>query len=135
MATTRSKGVSLEISSLRSLHWVGVVAAVVTAVVHLALGVTMVPSTLGVSFVLAGLGYLGGVTLLLLNYRRRAVYAVGVPFTLVQILLWYYINFATTTRVFPTHISATGVVDKGAELVLVAVLVALLWNGDTAAAR
>ena len=126
MATAESRGLSLDVSSLTGLHWVGIVAAVVTAAVHLFLGVRLVPTPLGISFVLAGLGYLGGVVLLLLDYRRRTVYAVGIPFTVVQILLWYYINFATTPRVFPADVSATGIVDKGAELVLTAVLVALL---------
>jgi hypothetical protein len=125
---TESNAVSLELSSLRPLHWVGVVATVTTAVVHLTLGVNLVPSTLGISFVLAGLGYLGGVTLLLLNYRRRVVYAVGIPFTLIQVILWYYRNFALTTRSFPVHVSGTGVVDKGSELILLAVLVTLLRN-------
>lgn len=126
MGTAETQTLSLDVSSLTGLHWVGVIAAVVTAIVHLALGVRMVPSTLGISFVLAGLGYLGGVVLLLLNYRRRVVYAVGVPFTVVQILLWYYINFAITARAFPVDVSATGIVDKGAELILVGVLLTLL---------
>mgnify|MGYP006306359749 CR=1 FL=1 len=126
MATAEKQGPALDIESLSGLHWVGIVAAVVTAAVHLFLGVRMLPSGMGISFVLAGLGFLGAIALVLLNYRRRTVYAVGIPFTLVQILLWYYVNFVSLGKSFPADIGTLGAVDKVAQLVLLAVLVALL---------
>ena len=126
MATADSRGLALDVSSLTGLHWVGIVAAVVSAVVHLLLGVRMLPSGMGISFVLAGLGFLGAVGLVLVDYRRRAVYAVGIPFTLVQILLWYYVNFVSLGKSFPADIGTLGAVDKVAQVVLLAVLVALL---------
>lgn len=126
MATAESRGLSLDVSSLNGLHWVGIVAAVVSAAVHLFLGVRMLPSGMGISFVLAGLGFLGAVALVLLDYRRRAVYAVGIPFTLVQIVLWYYVNFVSLGKSFPADIGTLGAVDKVAQVVLLVVLVALL---------
>ncbi|WP_262175432.1 DUF7475 family protein [Haloarcula laminariae] len=126
MATADSRGLSVDVSSLTGLHWLGIVAAVVSAAVHLLLGVRMLPSAMGVSFVLAGLGFLGAVALVLLDYRRRAVYAVGIPFTLVQILLWYYVNFVSLGKSFPADVGTLGAVDKLAQVVLVGVLIALL---------
>ena len=126
MATADNTDRALDVSSLTGRHWLGIVAAVVTAAIHLLLGVRLLPSGLGVSFVLAGLGFLGAVVLVLVGYRRRAVYVVGIPFTLVQILAWYYLNFVTLGKSFPADIGALGAVDKLAQVVLLAVLVALL---------
>ena len=126
MATAESQGLSLDVSSLSGLHWVGIVAALVTAAVHLLLGVRLAPSGLGISFVLAGLGFLGAIVLVLLDYRRRAVYAVGIPFTLIQIVLWYYVNFISFGKPFPGGIGTLGGIDKVAQLVLLVVCVALL---------
>lgn len=126
MGTTETDGLSLDITTLNGLHWLGIVAALVSAAVHLLLGVRMLPSGMGISFILAGLGFLGAIVLVLLNYRRRAVYTVGIPFTLVQIALWYYINFVSFGKSFPADIGTLGAVDKVAQLVLLAVLVVLL---------
>lgn len=123
-ATERRTGLALD--SLTGLHWVGIVAALVSAGVHLLLGVRMVDSALGISFLLAGLGFLGAVALVLLDYRRRLVYAAGIPFVLVQIGLWYWINFATGTKSFPADVGTLGALDKAAQLALLAVLVVLL---------
>jgi succinate dehydrogenase/fumarate reductase cytochrome b subunit len=112
--------------SLGSLHGIGILAALTSATVHLFLGVRLVPSGMGISFVLAGLGFLGAVVLVLIDYRRRAVYAVGIPFTLVQVALWYLFNFANGPKSFPADVGALGAADKVAQLVLVVVLVALL---------
>ncbi len=117
---------SLRTDSLGGLHWIGVLAALVSAAIHLVLGIRLAPSGLGISFVLAGLGFLGGIALVVLDYRRRAVYALGIPFTAVQILLWYYLNFAAGPKSFPADVGTLGAVDKIAQVVLVAVLVALL---------
>jgi uncharacterized membrane protein YagU involved in acid resistance len=126
MSTNETHALSPDVASLGSLHWVGIVAALVSAAVHLLLGVRMLPSGMGISFVLAGLGFLGAIGLVVLDYRRRTVYAVGVPFTLVQIALWYYVNFVVLGKSFPADIGTLGAVDKLAQVVLLAVLVALL---------
>lgn len=126
MATTESRQSAIDVGSLTGLHWVGIVAALVTAAVHLRLGVGGLALPLRIGFLLAGLGFVGAVVLVLLDYRRRTVYAVGIPFTLVQIVLWYGINFAGGTKSFPADVGTLGAVDKVAQVVLIAVLVALL---------
>jgi hypothetical protein len=126
MATSETGGMTPRTESLHSLHWAGIAAALVTAAVHLLLGVRMAPSGLGISFVLSGFGFLGAVVLVVVDYRRRTVYAVGVPYTLVQILLWYYVNFADGSKSFPGDVGTLGAVDKVAQVVLIAVLVVLL---------
>ena len=126
MAATETQGRSLDVASLDSRHWLGIIAALVTAAIHLLLGVRLAPSGLGISFILAGLGFLGAIVLVALGIRRRLVYTVGIPFTLVQILLWYYVNFAAGSKSFPTDVGTLGAADKLAQLVLLVVLVALL---------
>lgn len=116
--------------SLTALHWVGILAALVSAGIHLLLGVRLVPSPLGVSFLLAAGGFVGGVGLVLAGRRRRTVYAVGVPFTAVQILLWYVFNFTDGSKSFPADIGALGAADKVTQAALIGVLLALLWRGD-----
>ncbi|MEF8851568.1 MAG: hypothetical protein V5A44_06450 [Haloarculaceae archaeon] len=115
--------------SLTAVHWVGVVAALVSAVAHLRLGVGMFPSGLGISFLLAGAGFLGGVALVVVGRYRRSVYAIGVPFTLVQVGAWYWVNFAAGPKSFPADVGTLGAVDKVAQFVLLGVL-ALLLGGD-----
>ena len=126
MATADGQTAALDAESLGVVHWVGILAAVVSGLIHLRLGVGQLPSGLGVSFVLAGLGFLGAVGLVFLNYRRRLVYAVGIPFTLVQVAAWSYLNFAAGSKAFPADIGTLGAVDKVAQVVLLAVLVVLL---------
>lgn len=126
MGTGHSEGVALRTESLGALHWVGILAALVTAGVHLRLGIGMFPSSLGISFVLAGLGFVGAVVLVLIDFRRRTVYRIGIPFTLLQIVLWYYINFTAGSKSFPGDVGTLGAVDKVAQVVLLMVLSALL---------
>lgn len=66
---------------------------------------------------LAGAGFLGGVVLYLRGLRRRLLTLLAVPFTAVQIPLWYVAKAGNFTLV--------GYVDKAAQVVLVAALVAL----------
>ena len=115
----------LETGSLTTLEWVGIVLAAITGIVHLVISTGFLPEPLGISFLLAGLGFLGAVALLLLDVRRRLLYAVGVPYVAVQVVLWYYLNFAAGSKAFPADVGTMGAVDKVAQVVLVAVLIAL----------
>lgn len=128
MATTEQRGRSLETSSLGAVHWIGILGVLVSAGVHLLLGIRMFPSGLGISFILAGFGFLGAIALVLADIRRRAVYAAGIPFTLVQIVLWYLVNFSGGEKSFPGDIGTLGAVDKIAQVVLIVALVVLLWT-------
>jgi succinate dehydrogenase/fumarate reductase cytochrome b subunit len=126
MTATESGRTGLQTESLTGVVWVGIAAAAVTALVHLYLGVRLVPSGLGISFVLAGLGFLGAIALVLAGYRRSTVYLVGIPYTLLQIVLWYFINFGDGSKSFPGDVGTLGAVDKIAQVVLLVVLVQLL---------
>ena len=110
------------LDTLTPLHWLGVAAALVSALVHLVLGIGFLPHWMGVLFLLATGGFLGAVVLVLLDVRRRLVYLVGIPFVGVQIVMWAVLNQ-------PTAIADLGVwdvVDKVAQFVLLGVLGALL---------
>jgi hypothetical protein len=126
MGSVETESSALETESLSPTHWVGIAAAAVSGLVHLRLGVSFAPSGLGISFLLAGVAFLVAAVLVLVDYRRRTVYAVGVPFVLVQIVAWYYLNFAAGSKSFPADVGTLGAVDKVAQVILVAVLVALL---------
>jgi len=114
----------LELDSLTTLHWIGINLALISAVVHLVLGVSFLPHWMGILFLLATGGFLGGIVLLLVDYRRRQLYLVGIAFTAVQIVAWYAVN-----RPGPTEISPPGFIDKLAQLLLIVVLVTLYrWD-------
>jgi hypothetical protein len=126
MATeTQSPGsLALDLDSLTPVHWLGVVLALVSAAIHLFLGVNFLSSPLGVSFVLAGLGFVGAVVLLVLGVRRRLLYLVGVPFTGVQIAIWWQVQVAERGLF---NLGPLDYVDKGAQAVLILVLLYLLY--------
>lgn len=112
--TTQSR---VETGSLSRLHLIGILLAGVSGVLHLYLGALFVPSPMGISFVVAGIGFLAGCAAVVANYRRPLVYLLGIPFTLGQVVAWYVVN--------APDFSTLGYVDKAAQIGLVAVLVAL----------
>lgn len=95
--------------------------ALVSALVHLVLGIGFLPHYMGVLFLLATGGFVGAVVLVLIDYRRTLIYLVGIPFTLVQIIAWYQV-------VQPDSLAALGaadIIDKVAQSILIAVLIVL----------
>ena len=109
----------LALDSLTRLHWIGIVAASVTAAVHVGLGVDIFPGTFGILFLFASAGYLVGIVAILLDFHRRYVYLLGIPFTAGQIVLWFALN-----QPIPP-ISVVEAIDKIAQIVLVVALVVL----------
>jgi hypothetical protein len=120
-ATERGSG-GVQTASLTGLHWAGIALAAITGVIHLFLGVSFAPSGLGISFLVAGVGFLAGIGLVLLGYRSGWVYALGAAFTAGQIVLWYYLNFAAGPKSFPGGVGTLGAVDKIAQVLLLVVL-------------
>ena len=112
---------TLRSETLTPLHWAGIALALVTAAVHLVLGVGFLPHWMGAAFLAATAGFLAGVWLVVTDRRRRLVYLLGIPFTVAQIVLWYALNR-------PEGLDALGaaeVVDKVAQAALIVVLVLL----------
>jgi hypothetical protein len=120
MATATDVGARTE--GLDGLHYAGIALAAVTGVIHLWLGVSFLSSPLGVSFLLAGLGFFGAIALVVFDVRRRLVYAIGIPFTGVQILIWAAFNWPLS----PFGANLIGTVDKVVQLALIGVLVVLI---------
>ncbi|MFB6118011.1 hypothetical protein [Halosegnis sp.] len=119
MATQTQSGgtLSLATDSLTPVHYFGVLLAVISGVLHLVLGVQFAPSPLGISFILAGVGFLVGSGAILVDYRRRLFYLLGIPFTLIQIGAWYAVN--------APNFSTLGIGDKVVQVLFVLVLVTL----------
>ncbi|ELZ42473.1 hypothetical protein C471_03408 [Halorubrum saccharovorum DSM 1137] len=117
MSTDTATQSRVETGSLSTLHLVGVALAAVSGVLHLYLAALFVPSPMGLSFAVAGVGFLAGCAAVVANYRRALVYLLGIPFTLGQVVVWYVVN--------APDFSALGYVDKAAQVGLVAVLVVL----------
>lgn len=114
-----------DLDSLTPLHWFGIVCAAITGVVHLWLGATFVDSPMGWSFLAAGAGFFAGIGLVILNVRRRLVYLAGIPFTAVQIPLWWVVNDVEPADLLEPGI---GEFDKLVQVLLIAVLVVLYFR-------
>lgn len=103
-------------------HWAVAGLAAITGGVHAYLYLTQgfVP------FGFAAVVFFAAVVGLLLNVYRRALYALGIPFTLAQVAMWYL-------QGMPDF--ALGVVDKAVQLALVALLAYLFVNERRLVAR
>lgn len=117
MATATEPRLSLRTESLTPLHWAGIALAAVTGVIHLVLGVSFIADPLGWSFLFAALAFFGGAAAVLVDYRRRLFYLLGIPFTAGQIVAWYVVN--------APEFGALGIADKVVQVLLIVVLVLL----------
>ena len=90
MAT--ATGTRLERDVMGTLDWVGIVLAVLLGIAYLPIAFGELPSPIGISFLLAGLGYFGAVVLVLAGYRRGTIYGVGVGYNLLLIALYFLIR-------------------------------------------
>jgi len=111
----------VDTSSLTWMHWLAGALALLSGVIHLVLGVRFIDQPTGIPFILAGLGFFGGVALALVDYRRRLVYLVGVVFVAAQIVAYYFINYLND------GIQLLGVegIDKVAQVILIVLLLVL----------
>ena len=106
---------------LSTLERVVIVLLSVTALTHLYAGVVEgAPPVL-----LAGVGFVGGIVLYLRGVRRHALTVAAVPYTAVQIPLWYVAKAGEYT--------AVGYLDKAVQVVLVVLLVVLALRQRRAA--
>lgn len=112
---------SFETESLTTLHWLAILLAIATGVLHLYAGA--VEGRIPVA--LAGVGFFVAVVVFLLDYRRSMLYLVGIGYTAVQIPLWYVVKTGEYTMV--------GYVDKSIQVIFVVVLVYLYLTERKAA--
>lgn len=119
MAQTQTQSGLLSVDSFTPVHWLAIAAAVVSAVIHLYLAprVMNFNQTMGILFILAGLGYFGGIAIFLTRYWRPILYLVAALFTIVQIVAWVATGMGGGTM---------GIVDKAVQVVFV-VLVGYLY--------
>ncbi|EMA45730.1 hypothetical protein [Halobiforma nitratireducens] len=130
-ARTGVDGDIVDAPSLTPLHWMAISLAVVTAIVHLVLGIGFLPHWMGVAFLGATGGFLLGIALVLVGSRRPLVYLAGIPFTGGQIVLWYVVNEPTTLAA----LSFAEWVDKVAQVLLIVALVVLYRRDRTRDSR
>ncbi len=121
--STASKTVRTD--ALTGIHWVGIVAALVSAVVHLVLGVSLFSSNMGlaVSFLVATGGFLVGISFIITDRYRTTTYLLGIPFTAGQVVLWYALNSPGLPA--PPSIGPLSAADKTAQVALIVALVVL----------
>lgn len=98
-------------------HWAVLALAAVTGIIHLWLVVQYVPEPLGWAFLVAVIGFFVGIVAILVDYRRRLVYLLGIPFTAGQIVAWYALN--------DPPFGAVDYTDKAVQVVLIVLLVLL----------
>jgi len=119
--------------SLTTTHWIGIAAAIISALVHLALGGQFIRNfftdgvavslAMGIAFLIATVGFVVGAWLVVVDRLRPTVYLLGIPFTAGQVVLWYVLNSPGLPA--PPALSPLSGADKLAQLVLLAVLVVL----------
>ena len=109
--STQSNSAS-RIGSLTQLQWLAVVLIVITSVLHVYAGV----AEGRIPVALAGVGYAGALVLFFLDYRRRLLYLLGIPYTAVQIPIWLVVK---------SEYGMVDYVDKAVQVVLIVVLLYL----------
>lgn len=122
MATEARPTFELRTESLTSLHWLAVVLAFITGAVHLYLAASFIPEPMGIAFLVAALGFFGAVVAFLIDFRRKLLYLLGIPFTAGQILAWYVVN--------APEFSMTGIGDKVVQVLLI-VVIAVLYRRES----
>lgn len=101
--------------------YVAILAALVTAVIHLLLGPRVMgfSQTLGILFILNGLGFLGGTVLYLSRYWRRELYLVAAGYALVTVLAFFaFQGFGVDAFYNRGGLNQMAVAAKAVELVL-----------------
>ncbi|MCG1004941.1 MULTISPECIES: hypothetical protein [Halobacterium] len=92
MATNSGEKASLVRIPSHPAEYIAVVAAVITAVIHLRLGPRFIEfsQTLGFLFILNGLGFLGGILVYVTRYWRRKFYLVAAGYAITTLLAFFF---------------------------------------------
>lgn|GEM_PF-6213734 len=106
---------------------IALVLAVLTAVLHLYIGLLVYGIPLGVPLVMIGLVYLGGVALIAANNRRDLWLKIGIYWVVLVIVLWAVSAAANA----PNTNIALAYIDKAIEFVLLGILLRIRATGGT----
>lgn len=115
---------SLELPKLDFPESMAVVLAGITGLIHFYLAPQIGVNPLGISFLIAGIGFTALIGSIIFDYRRNLAYLLGIPFTLGQIVIWYYLNkpqIGSLIRGEPL----LDAVDKIAQIILLTLLIYL----------
>lgn len=104
--------------SLTRTQQLALALAVITGILHLYAG--YIEARIPVA--LAGLGFLAAAILYTTGHRRRLLTIIGIPYTAIQIPLWYLANAGTFTLL--------GYTDKAVQVALIVVLAYLYRTGE-----
>lgn len=107
-------------STVTSFGWLALALVFLTGVLHVYAGV--VEGRIPV--LLAGVGFLAAMPLYLADYRRRLLVLLAIPYTAIQLPLWYLANAGEYT--------ALGYADKALQVLLLVVLLAHAWQDRSA---
>lgn len=113
--TTKRTGFGFRWDTMTPAHWATAALAGITGTVHAYLYATegFLP------FLFAAVVFYAAIIGMLLNVYRRALYALGIPFTAGQIAIWFVMGMPTFEL---------GVVDKVVQVALIGLLVYLFRN-------
>jgi hypothetical protein len=99
------------------LEMIVIVLLTITAITHLYAGISqgIIPP-----LILAGLGFLGGIGLYIRGGNQRLLTIAAIPYTAVQIPLWFVVKSGNFTPV--------GYLDKVVQVLLIVALLGLLFR-------
>jgi hypothetical protein len=132
VSNTRA-GESLLSRPQNPLGYVAILLAVVTGVIHLLLGPRVMgfSQTLGILFILNGLGFVGGIVVYLTRYWRRELYLVAALYGLVTVVAFFaFQGFGVDAFYRQGSLNRLAVVSKGVEVLLAAVTLYLYGSTE-----
>ena len=112
------------------LGYVAILLALVTGVIHLLLGPRVMgfSQTLGILFILNGLGFVGGIVVYLTRYWRRELYLVAALYGIVTVLAFFvFQGFGVDAFYRQGSLNQMAVISKAVE-VLFAVVTGYLYT-------
>jgi len=115
----RPKFPKLKLSELSAVLLAGI-----TGIIHFYLAPQIGLNPLGISFLIAGIGFTALIASIIFDYRKNLAYLLGIPFTLGQIAIWYYLNKPQLEFLIRGE-PLLHAVDKLAQIILVALLIYL----------
>ncbi|MEF8880761.1 MAG: hypothetical protein V5A72_02950 [Candidatus Nanohaloarchaea archaeon] len=119
----------MEFSRENVLLLTGGITAALSGILHFYLTALIGLTPLGLSFLVAGLGFFAGIALYYIDYHRKSIILLGLPFVLGQIVMWYWINRIPLSMLLSGR-PLLDLVDKVAQIILVITLIYLLKRED-----